>query len=381
MPNEILTTVYSAHTVWLQRVGATQGNDVIPFLRLIEEDIQRIFNTYRDRPKTAANQAAITKAIDAASRGHLQDYITGLKKSNREVGTNEAEFAASALNKIVIRDDFELIVPSAAQVNAIAIATPIKLSDTEFTTYTTMMRNYWVKWSDEIDAAIQNGFVNGTSINEIANNVFDEMRLQKSTTSKNLLNRAHRSAKGVATMGVNHYATQARLAFGEENSGIVKGYRGISVLDSRTSRVCQRYDQVVRTPKDKDWSAFVTPRHRWCRSAIVYEVDERFSLDDKDTKRASSFEVDGLRDPKPVSSEGIYYSKMKELKASDQDNALKSPTLGKAFRKLNNPTEFAESTVNSLGQPLTIKEMREADNELGLILQEMERKKKAKRKA
>ncbi len=76
---------------------------------------------------------------------------------------------------------------------------------------------------------------------------------------------------------------------------------------------------MVRTPKDKDWSAFVPPRHRWCRSAIVYEVDERYKLDDKDTKRASSFEVDGKRDPKPVSSEGIYYSKMKELKASDQD--------------------------------------------------------------
>jgi SPP1 gp7 family putative phage head morphogenesis protein len=380
MPNEILTTVYSQHTIFLQRIGATQGNAVIPYLTLIEEDVQRIFNRYRDRPKTAANQAAIQKAINEASRGHLQDYITQLKVSNREIGTNEAEFAAATLDKIVIRDDFESVIPSAAQVNAIAIATPIKLSGTEFTTYSTMMRNYWTKWSDEIDAAVQNGFVSGQSINEIADNVFNEMRLQKSTTSKNLLNRAHRSAKAVATTGVNHYSNQARIAFGEENRNIIKGYRGISVLDSRTSRVCKRYDQVVRTPKDKDWSSFVPPRHRWCRSAIVYEVDERFKLNDKDTKRASSFNVDGKRDPKPVSSEGIYYQKMKELKESDQDFALKSPTLGEAFRKLDNPTEFAESTVNSLGQPLTIKEMREADNALGDILKDMEQKKNAKRK-
>ena len=376
MPNEILTTVYSQHTVFLQRIGATQGNAVVPYLHLIEEDVQRIFNRYRDRAKTPANQIAIQEAINEASRGHLQDYINELKKSNREIGANEAEFAVDTLNKIVIRDDFESVVPSAAQVNAIAIATPIKLSESEYTTYTSMMRNYWAKWSDEIDAAVQNGFVNGTSINEIANQVFDEMRLQKSTTSKNLLNRAHRSAKAVAVTGTNHYSNQARIAFGEENSDVVKGYRGISVLDSRTSRVCQRYDQVVRTPKDKDWSAFVPPRHRWCRSAIVYEVDERFSLDDKDTKRASSFEVDGKRDPKPVSSEGIYYSKMKELKAADQDNALKSPTLGKAFRKLDNPTEFAKSMTDSFGDPLTIKEMRSADNALGDILRDMEKKKR-----
>ena len=122
MPSEILTTVYSQHTVFLQRIGATQGNAVIPFLQAIEEDVQRIFNVYRDRPKTAANQAAITKSIDESSREHLQAYINELKKANREVGTNEAEFAASTLNKIVINDDFESVVPSAAQVNAIALS-------------------------------------------------------------------------------------------------------------------------------------------------------------------------------------------------------------------------------------------------------------------
>ena len=367
MPNEILTTVYSAHTVWLQCVGATQGNDVIPFLRLIEEDVQRIFNTYRDRPKTAANQAAITKAIDAASRGHLQDYITGLKKSNREIGTNEAEFAASTLNKIVIRDDFESIVPSAAQVNAIAIATPIQLSESAYTTYNSMMSNYWRKWTDEIDALVQNGFVTGQNIDEIAANVFKQMRLEKSTVSKNLLNRAHRSAKSVAITGTNHYANTARIEFVDQNDNVLKGYRLISVVDSRTSRKCRALDQKF-IPKDSPkLSSFTPPLHINCRTALVYEVDERFSLDDADTKRASSFEVDGKRDPKPVSSEGIYYQNMKTLKASDQDNIL-GKRMGKAFRKMDDPKAFADATIDTLGNPLTIKEMKAKDDELGAIL-------------
>lgn len=365
----MLTTVYSQHTVFLQRIGATQGNAVIPYLTLIEEDVHRIFNEYRDRNKTAANQVAITKAIDESSRKHLQDYINQLKASNREIGTNEAQFAASTLNKIVINDDFESIVPSAAQVNAIATATPIQLSESAYTTYSTMMSNYWQKWSNEIDGLVQNGFVTGQTIDEIAANVFSQMRLQKSITSKNLLNRAHRSAKSVAITGANHYANTARVEFVNQNDNILTGYRLIAVVDSRTSKKCRGLDQRF-IPKDSPkLSTFTPPLHINCRTALVYEVDERFRLDDTDTKRASSFEVDGKRDPKQVSSEGIYYDKMKSLKAADQDNIL-GPTMGKAFRKMNNPAEFADATIDSLGNPLTIAEMKKKDNELGAILRQ-----------
>jgi SPP1 gp7 family putative phage head morphogenesis protein len=367
MPNEILTTVYSQHTIYLQRIGATQGNAVIPYLNAIEEDVQRIFNKYRDRPKTAANQAAIQKAIDESSRGHLQAYVNELKKSNRDIGLNEAEFAADSLDQIVLNDDFEANKPSSAQVNAIATATPIQLSESSYTTYNTMMSNYWRKWTDEIDSLVQAGFVDGQTINQIADEVFKQMRLEKSTTSKNTLNRAHRSAKSVAITGTNHYANTARIAFVDQNDKILKGYRLIAVVDSRTSQKCRGLDQKF-IPKDSPrLSSFTPPLHVNCRTALVYEVDDRFKLDDKDTKRASSFEVDGKRDPKPVSSEGIYYDKMKPLKAADQDNIL-GPTLGKAFRKMDNPSEFANATIDTLGNPLTIKEMIKKDNELGRIL-------------
>ena len=82
---------------------------------------------------------------------------------------------------------FETVIPTAAQVNAVAVATPIHLGGNSYTTYKTMTKNYWQKWSNEIDSAVQAGFVSGQTINEIADNVFSQMRLQKSTTSKNIL--------------------------------------------------------------------------------------------------------------------------------------------------------------------------------------------------
>ncbi len=367
MPNSTLTTIYSQHTVYLQRIGATQGNAVVPYLDLIEEDIQRIFNKYRDRAKTAANQMAIQEAISSVSRKHLQDYIVELKKSNREIGLNEVDFASDTLNKVIVNDDFESIVPSAAQINAVAIATPIKLSESSYTTYNSMMSNYWREWSDEVDALVQSGFVNGSTINEIADTVFSQMRLEKSTTSKNTLSRARRSAKSVAITGTNHYANTARIQFVDQNDDILQGYRLLAVVDSRTSQKCRGLDQKF-IPKDSSkLSNFTPPLHINCRTALVYEVDDKYKLDDKDTKRASSFEVDGKRDPKQLSSEGIYYDKMKSLKSSDQDNIL-GPTLGKAFRKMDNPAEFASATIDSLGNPLTIAEMKKKNNELGEIL-------------
>ena len=62
-----------------------------------------------------------------------------------------------------------------------------------------------------------------------------------------------------------------------------------------------------------------------------------------------------------------YYEALKKLSASDQD-AILGPTLGKAFRKLDNPSDFAKFTIDSLGQPLTIKQMKERDNALSRIL-------------
>ena len=367
MQSEILTTVYSQHTVYLQRLGATQGNAIIPYLSKIEEGIQRVFNRYRDRAKTAANQAAIQSAIDEISKEQLKLYVVELKKSNREIGIEEAQLASATMRNVIENDDFQTVIPTAAQVNAVAVATPIHLGGNSYTTYKTMTKNYWQKWSSEIDSAVQAGFVSGQTINEIADNVFSEMRLQKSTTSKNILNRALRSAKSIAITGTNHYANTARIEFVNQNDDMIKGYRLIAVVDSRTSKQCRSLDQKY-IPKDSPkLSAFTPPLHINCRTALVYEVADKFKLDDKDTKRASSFEVDGKRDPKQVSSEGIYYDQMKKLKASDQD-AILGPTLGKAFRKLDDPKAFADATIDSLGNPLTIKELRKKNNELGAIL-------------
>lgn len=635
-----LTTIYSHHTVYLQRIGATEGNAILPYLEKIENDVVSILNRYRKRNITPSLQSRIQEQIDESARKHLQAYVSDLKVANRAVGSYESEFGAATLNSVVETDDFNAKAPSAAAVNYVATSRPIKLGDNSFTSYTSMMTNYWQKWANEIDGAIQAGFIEGQTMPEVAKAITEKLELSKSGTTKTVLDRTKRAAKQLAITGTNHYANASRIAFVDENDDILNGYRFLAVLDSRTSQRCRALDQTV-WPKDSPklstvtpplhpncvlgdtliTSAFgvssiskrrykgafititsasgdtitVTPNHPvltdsgwlpakminrfdkivnqvnrkevsvvnrnddstipsisevfdsargsvkvsasevplsspdfhddsadgevaviltdgglgiidnslaikysgklnleignkcsgifsrlssfnkfrfrcfsssnrfvsclskslsfiyrciihprlllltsvsdvnsvfnkdslyWtrrdtdvlsyscdsyaggvsfddvvdvsfakfdshvynletidhcyaangiithnCRSALVYEVDERYKLDDEQTKRASSFEVDGKRDPKQVSSDSTYYESLKKLSAADQDEVL-GPTMGKAFRKLNNTEEFAKMTLDRNNDPLTIAEMKQKNNTLGRILRE-----------
>mgnify|MGYP003627928982 CR=1 FL=1 len=132
------------------------------------------------------------------------------------------------------------------------------------------------------------------------------------------------------------------------------------------SRTCARLDQTTYLKGDSKLSSVTPPLHPNCRSALTFDVDDRFKLDAGDTKKASSFNVDGKRDPKPIDSDSIYYENLKKLSARDQDVAI-GPTLGKALRKMDAKT-FAKMTGDSMNNALTIKQMKEKNNELGRIL-------------
>ena len=366
MPVEKLTTIYSQHTIYLQRLGATEGFKVIPYLESIENDVISILNKYRKRKVTIALQLDIQKQINEATRKHLQDYTSQLKVENRSVGAYEAEFAATTLNGLVKNEDFNSTVPSAAAVNSVATITPVKLGANSYSAYSSMMSNYWQKWTNEIDGIVQAGFLEGQTIAEITKAITAQMDLSKSGTTKSVLDRATRAAKQLAVTGTNHYANTARIAFVDANDDILKGYRFLAVNDSKTSRTCARLDQTVWPANSPKLSSVTPPLHPNCRSALTYEVDDRFKLDTNETKKASSFNVDGKRDPKPIDSDSIYYDNLKKLSARDQDAAI-GPTLGKALRQMD-AAKFAKMTGDSMNNPLTIKQMKQKNNELGRIL-------------
>lgn len=368
MANEQLVAIYSQHTSNLNRVATSQGNAVMPYIDEIYRQINIVFANYSTRKRiTPELEQKIRDEINKIVSTEMQAYIREVKSDQRELGLHEAQFGAQQLDDVIKDEDFTSTVPAAAQITAAAVATPIKLGEDSFITYNSMMSNYWQKWTDEIDAVVAQGFVQGQTIQQIQSLVLETIEPSKTGVTKSVLDRARRSAKTIAVTGSNHYANQARVAFAKDNDDVIKGYEFISVIDSRTSSQCRSNDGRVFKMDDPKLSQFTPPLHPNCRSALVYQVDERYSIQDEDSKRQSNFRKDGKLDPKPIGANQTYYEALKKLSASDQD-AILGPTLGKAFRKLDNPSEFAKFTIDSLGQPLTIKQMKERDNKLSRIL-------------
>lgn len=377
MSSEILTTIAAQQSADLQRVAAKLGSDVIPYLKRIESGIEDILKPYYDMSITQARQAKIIAAIDELTNAELSEYLKDFNKSVSAIGVSSVASGVNALEAAIIAD-VKINTPKKSEIDAAVISTPIQQGDKSWTTYKGIQSAFKDQYKTEVNSAMLASMQGAQNGKEVADAAYTQLHYTGRKASKSVLDRARRSANSLSATASNHAANVARVKFGEANKRLIKGYRSISVIDSVTSKQCRSLDQTVMSADDPRFSIWAPPSHRGCRRTLTYEVDDRYKLDDESSKRASSFRVDGLQDPKPISSKQTYYEAMSKLKAADQDEIL-GPTLGRAFRKglddgTLTPESFAKMTVDSLFQPLTIQQMEQRSNRLGEILRAQNKK-------
>jgi SPP1 gp7 family putative phage head morphogenesis protein len=145
---------------------------------------------------------------------------------------------------------------------------------------------------------------------------------------------------------VQHVNSVARQAFWESNSGLVTGYRWLSVLDRRTSRECASLDG--REFKFNEGP--LPPVHPNCRSTTVAVLSKEFDIFDEGATRAAQ--------GGPVPADMSYYEWLKTQPADFQDSVL-GPTRGLLFRSGGMTVEeFTRLQLNSFFEPRTLEEMR-----------------------
>lgn len=353
--NDVLTGIYSSHAIYLERVAAGFGLAVGPHLENIDTRVASVLNKMPARSLTTQQRNEILAEIDEINREELQGYVSCYKENNKELAGHENEFNAKTLTSVAV--DYAAIAPTVAAVNSIAIGSPIKVGDKQFTTYNRYVNAYWKKYADMINSTAEAGFLTGGTNKEIAKAILSQLPAD--------LKRAENGAKTMARTATNHYANAATEAFVDKNDKVLTGYRVIATLDGDTSKQCRSLDQTVWAKNDESRPRF--PLHPNCRSRLVYEVDARYRYDDSASERSSSFAVGDKKDNKRVSSKAIYYNELGKLKAVDQD-AILGPTLGKAFRKMDDPALFAKQTIDSTYNPISIKDLKKKDNELARVL-------------
>ena len=312
---------------------------------------------------TTETRQAVIAEINAITKEELKAFTDEYKSNNKELAGTEADFHASTLTTLM--DDYAAAAPTVAAINTLAVNTPFPLGNDEYTTYQRYVSTYWKTYADKIDSAVRAGFFEGQSHREIANAI--------QANIDPVLTKASKSAKTMARTGTSFYSNQAAKAFVDKNDKILKGYKFLATLDSITSQQCRSLDGRVFDKNDEKMPSL--PMHPNCRSRLIYDIADDYKVDNLQGKRPSNFrEADtDLLDPKQVSSKATYYQELGKLNEDDQDLIL-GPTLGKAFREMDNPDKFAKQMIDSTYQPMSIKELKESNKELGKILRAQDSK-------
>lgn len=109
---------------------------------------------------------------------------------------------------------------------------------------------------------------------------------RKNNYADGLMSRMGKQTATVVRTSMQHVNNASRQIVWAENDDIIKGYRWVSTLDSRTSETCQELDGEVFPIGEGP----MPPAHPNCRSTTVAELDDRFAMLSEGRTRSS---VDG----------------------------------------------------------------------------------------
>jgi len=258
--NETLRDLAVRHQILLYRLATGTATQVNALLKAVEADLIAQIAKYDPTQdgggysKQRLNKMlAAIKKINAANYAEVQDY---LGSHLLDLAKYEADFQAKILNQ-ELPGDWPLDQPSVANLESIVSSQPFQgrvLSD-------------WVAGMeagrlDRISQALNIGLVEGETIGQIAKRIAGTKALGYSDGA---LETSRRSAEALARTAVNYVTNAAKEAVFEKNPDVIAKVMWVSVLDSRTTPICQSRDGKVylvgQGPRP--------PAHINCRSVIT----------------------------------------------------------------------------------------------------------------
>lgn len=332
--------------VLLERLKAAEHKKFEPFLRDIEKEVRGRLVTEGETITSKKRLTALLSDVTGIQRDIYDDYLDELDKSMLSIGIQQAEFEAKSYEKVTV--NYESVVPSEAQVLAALRATPMQLQDYSGKQ---LLKPFTKNWSDDqiqrVSNTIQQGFYQGKTTSQIVREIRGTASLNFNDGDMAKVNAANRTIVRTAVQGSS---TIARTDTMMKNQDLIKGYKWVSTLDSRTSPQCRTLDgQEFKLGKGP-----LPPIHPNCRSTTTPILSEKFDFLDKGATRPSKGD-DGT---KAVSTKQSYYSWLKTQPAAFQDDAI-GPTRGKLLRNGGiSADRFAKLQLDKNFEPLTLDEMR-----------------------
>lgn len=328
----------------VNRYGSRLANDVLPYIRDMEEQIA---TKLARQGSTIATKKRLNNLLSDA-RGIIEnilgDYDDFIGEQLDLFIDEELQFNDKQFRQV------EHVTPSPDQVVMAARNTPMVLNNQSVTlaqAAASLPRDTITK----VNNFIAGGFYQGLTTQEITRNV----RMATQATQNN--------AQAIVRTSVNFLSNETRQQFYKRNKDIVVGYVITATLDSRTTDICKDLDG--REVKFTDSYQPQPPFHYNCRTTTRPLLAPEYRDLQSGQTRASK----GSEGGKQVPVDQTYYEWLKTQPAALQDEAL-GPTRGKIFRNAGLTTqEFKNAMTNRMSQPLTLDEMKAKDSKIDEYLE------------
>jgi len=270
-PNEKLVDTMTRHQIFVQRYAGGEFRRVFALLKEMISDVNaRLIaaESLSQAKKLTTELAAITDLLDDG----LSKMESGILSNMDDLVKYEAEFAVKALTTV---SGLKAALPEDSALTAILTNRPMRLvtdAGVDFVTVGNAASAFSRKSKVEVLRAIQNGWVNGSAVQDMVRELTSITR------------RKRNQAEALVRTAVNHIGAEARDASFEANGDIIVGRRYVATLDSRTTLGCASLDgEVFKTGEN----APSLPRHWNCRSVYVPVLDPKFTGTIKGKGRAS----------------------------------------------------------------------------------------------
>ncbi|KNY20438.1 hypothetical protein AKJ13_22320 [Methylobacterium sp. ARG-1] len=253
-----------SHSVGLQRLGTGILRRILALLNRTDADLVEQIRTRLDgvEPGTFDTDFATGRLkglLDAVRALNADVYAriqAALLKEGLNLASYEAEYQSNVLAEHVpVRLD--IVQPTTEQLQAIVMKRPFQ----------GRVLREWAQGLEQgrttkVHDAIRIGMVEGETVDQIVRRV---RGTQAMGYKDGVLEITRRDAEAVVRTAVNHIASGASEAVYERNADLISGVRWVSVLDSRTTAVCQARDGKVYEPGKGPRP----PAHWNCRSTTT----------------------------------------------------------------------------------------------------------------
>lgn len=337
--------------VLLERVKAGENRRIDALLQEVDQILRSRLTRADITPGQRARVEALLREVRAAL-GALQDRHSAAFRERLEalglvVADTEAKSLAAAL------EGLETATTTAPALRAAVNSSPLSVRGAGGGL---LLESFIAKWGEanieRIEGVIRRGFYEGQTTEQV-------VRTLRGTRAANYadgeLAVSRRHARTVAHTALQHVAHVARLETMRANESVIKGYRWVATLDSRTSELCQSLDGRIFELGEGP----MPPAHPNCRSTVVPvpKTWEELGIDLPELPEGTRASV-GASGGGQVSAGMTYFEWLKTQPASFVAEAL-GPTRAKLFLKGGlSAEEFARLQLGRNFQPLTIEEMR-----------------------